>query len=71
MLEECALLSALPGAGSATVVATAEEAVKGADFVYADSWMSYGEWTPARHPSLRAHKAQPFRQCKTAVGPLV
>ncbi|KAH8098122.1 ornithine carbamoyltransferase [Aureococcus anophagefferens] len=34
--------SAAPGGGAVTVCATAEEAVSGADVVYADSWMSYG-----------------------------
>jgi ornithine carbamoyltransferase len=48
VLEECAVLSALSGAGSATVVDTAEEACAGADFVYADSWMSYGISQEAR-----------------------
>lgn len=42
VLAECAELSKVPTAGKAVVVDTAEEAVKGADFVYADSWMSYG-----------------------------
>jgi len=52
VLDECARLSALSGAGKATVVVTAEEAVQGADFVYADSWMSYGEWAPKSAPSV-------------------
>ena len=48
VLEECAALSKTAGAGTASVVATAEEAVRGADFVYADSWMSYGVSGEAR-----------------------
>ena len=35
-------LEAVAGAGTARVVSTAEEAASGVDFVYADSWMSYG-----------------------------
>mmetsp|Transcript_20802 Transcript_20802/g.45376 ORF Transcript_20802/g.45376 Transcript_20802/m.45376 type:complete len:358 (-) Transcript_20802:58-1131(-) len=43
VLDECAeLSSASPDAGTVKVCETAEEAVDGADFVYADSWMSYG-----------------------------
>jgi len=48
VLAECAELSKASGAGTAVVVDTAEEAVKGADFVYADSWMSYGVSGEAR-----------------------
>ena len=36
------MLSAAEGGGRVTVCRTAEEAVDGADVVYADSWMSYG-----------------------------
>ena len=39
MLEECASLTKEHG-GTVTVLKTAEEAVAGADIVYADSWMS-------------------------------
>ena len=43
VLDECTKLSAVsPNAGTVQVCDTAEEAVAGADFVYADSWMSYG-----------------------------
>mmetsp|Transcript_23200 Transcript_23200/g.69493 ORF Transcript_23200/g.69493 Transcript_23200/m.69493 type:complete len:319 (-) Transcript_23200:33-989(-) len=42
VLDECAELCKAPGAGSVTVAPTAQEAVAGADVVYADSWMSYG-----------------------------
>ena len=43
VLDECAKLSAAsPNAGTVEVCDTAEEAVAGADFVYADSWFSYG-----------------------------
>jgi len=42
VLDEIKVLSAVEGAGTAVVVGTAQEAVAGADFVYADSWMSYG-----------------------------
>lgn len=43
VLEECAALSAADAnAGTVKVCETAEEAVDGCDFVYADSWMSYG-----------------------------
>ena len=43
VLDECAALSAAsPDAGTVKVCETAEEAVDGVDFVYADSWMSYG-----------------------------
>ena len=42
VLEECAKLAQVPGAGRARVMPTAEAAVEGADFVYADSWLSYG-----------------------------
>ena len=41
VLEECASLTNEHG-GTVTVLKTAEEAVAGADIVYADSWMSYG-----------------------------
>ncbi|CAH0371467.1 unnamed protein product [Pelagomonas calceolata] len=41
VLEECAALTKEHG-GTVTVLKTAEEAVAGADIVYADSWMSYG-----------------------------
>lgn len=41
VLQECEILSKEYG-GKATVYEVAEEAVAGADFVYADSWMSYG-----------------------------
>lgn len=54
VLEECATLaSSCTGAGTATVVAYPEEAVAGADFVYADSWMSYGVQGAAREERLR------------------
>ena len=43
VLDECAELSAASSnAGTVQVCDTAEEAVDGVDFVYADSWMSYG-----------------------------
>jgi ornithine carbamoyltransferase len=42
VVHECRVLGQVGGAGAARVVASAEEAVDGADFVYADSWMSYG-----------------------------
>ena len=54
VLEECAALSAAPGGGAVTVCATAEEAVSGADVVYADSWMSYGIEGAARDSRLAA-----------------
>eukprot|EP00614_Pseudopedinella_elastica_P028703 CAMPEP_0172616242 /NCGR_PEP_ID=MMETSP1068-20121228/63022_1 /TAXON_ID=35684 /ORGANISM="Pseudopedinella elastica, Strain CCMP716" /LENGTH=319 /DNA_ID=CAMNT_0013421609 /DNA_START=31 /DNA_END=990 /DNA_ORIENTATION=+ len=54
VLEECASLAAAAGAGKAQVVDTAEEAVKGADFVYADSWMSYGIQGAEREARLNA-----------------
>ena len=41
VLEECAALTKEHG-GTVTVLKSAEEAVAGADIVYADSWMSYG-----------------------------
>jgi len=54
VLAECAELSKLPGAGTAVVVDTAEEAVKSADFVYTDSWMSYGIAGEAREKRMAA-----------------
>ena len=42
-LAECAELEKMSGAGTARVFESAEEAVAGADVVYTDSWMSYGE----------------------------
>lgn len=54
VLDECAALAAVAGAGSAKVCATAEEAVRGADFVYADSWLSYGISGSAREQRLGA-----------------
>lgn len=54
VLTECAELSKVPGAGSAVVCDTAEDAVKGADFVYADSWMSYGIQGEAREKRMAA-----------------
>eukprot|EP00613_Pedinella_sp_CCMP2098_P014251 CAMPEP_0171752042 /NCGR_PEP_ID=MMETSP0991-20121206/42374_1 /TAXON_ID=483369 /ORGANISM="non described non described, Strain CCMP2098" /LENGTH=319 /DNA_ID=CAMNT_0012353337 /DNA_START=14 /DNA_END=973 /DNA_ORIENTATION=+ len=52
VLDECAALAQVTGAGTATVVASAEEAARGADFVYADSWMSYGVSGQARDERL-------------------
>lgn len=54
VIAECAELSKAPGAGKAFIVDTAEEAVKAADFVYADSWMSYGVSGEAREKRLAA-----------------
>ena len=49
VLDECAKLSAAASnAGTVKVCETAEEAVAGADFVYTDSWMSYGVKGEAR-----------------------
>lgn len=42
VLEECKALFNENQIGSVTVCKTAEEAIKNADVVYADSWMSYG-----------------------------
>lgn len=54
VLAECAALSKVPGAGTAVVTDTAEEAVKAADFVYADSWMSYGVSAEYREKRMAA-----------------
>lgn len=61
VLEECAALTTTGGAsaGSATVVESAEEAVLGADFVYADSWMSYGISSEIRN--ARMNNLMPFQ----------
>jgi len=49
VLDECAKLSAAtPTAGTVQICDSAEEAVAGADFVYTDSWMSYGVKGEAR-----------------------
>eukprot|EP00622_Pseudochattonella_farcimen_P004448 FR739834.1.p1 GENE.FR739834.1~~FR739834.1.p1 ORF type:complete len:323 (+),score=47.36 FR739834.1:59-970(+) len=42
VLAECKELEAVPGAGTARIFESAEEAVEGADVIYTDSWMSYG-----------------------------
>lgn len=63
VLQECATLSTVEHAGTARVVDTAEEAVNGADFVYADSWMSYGIEGEERESRLQA--LMPFQANET------
>ena len=59
VLDECAAIAASPGAGAVRVCATAEEAVAGADVVYADSWMSYG--TAGAERAARLDALLPFQ----------
>jgi len=59
VINECAMLSEAPGAGSAKVVANPDDAVSGVDVVYCDSWMSYGV-SPAEEEA-RYKKFLPFQ----------
>lgn len=54
VLDEVRALCDAPGGGAVTVAPTAEEAVDGADVVYADSWMSYGTAGAEREARLAA-----------------
>jgi len=58
ILQDCDVVSQL-GGGTATVYDTAEEAVDGADFVYADSWLSYG--IPADQKEERLSHLMPYQ----------
>ena len=58
VIEDCNFVTSL-GGGSAKVCATAEEAVEGADFVYADSWFSYG--IPADKKEMRLKELMPYQ----------
>ena len=58
VVADCNSMTKL-GGGSAKVYATAEEAVEGADFVYADSWFSYG--IPADQKEMRLKELMPYQ----------